>query len=788
MPTLTIDNQTVTVPQGTNVLDAAAQLGIEIPHLCYHEALGSVGACRLCAVKFLEGPVKGVQMSCMVEARDGMVVSTDDPEALAYRAQVMEWLMTNHPHDCPVCDAGGECQLQEMTVAGGHGQRRYSGPKRTYVNQDLGPFVAHEMNRCIQCYRCVRTYQDYCGGTDFGVLGSRQRLYFGRFCDGPLESPFAGNLVDVCPTGVLTDKTRRFKSRSWDLLEAPSICPHCSLGCAVTPGARYRELQRRRARTNRFTNGHFICDRGRFGYGYANLPERPREPLIGHRQATWQEGLSTLRNNIGELLEYFGPNSVALLASPRASLETQFLLARWAKALSSDRLCFDAHAGRDRSARVAAARPSELIAGLEDVRQSDLAVLVGADPLAEAPMLALALRQAVRHGGRVVVLDPRPVELPLPFERHVARPEQLAAFLQGLAAPEQDHFPAALDEAGRELARQLRAAEKPVLIGGNDLLGAAGCATLLTAAKACSDAQRPCRTMLLPAGPNAVGGALLAGDGPDFDELLAGMEAGKIKALLCVEADPLGDHPDRRRVKAALTRLDLLAVWDGVASATMRQADLFFPSAVVEETGGTFINNENRMQAFARVFEPGTPMAQAGRDSHPPRFFDRTAPGHQPRPAWTVLADLAGREPSLATVRQELEQAEPRLAGLSELSAGDEGRCLAAGTSDAGTPATPVPLEEPGDRLRLLVTETLYGSDLLSDLSPHLQAVKPAAHALLHPRDGMRLELKNGKPVRIIHEDGELTVALRLCADMAPGRRWCRAARRCSAGWKEPDR
>ena len=206
MPTLIIDKQTVTVPEGTNVLEAAKQLGIEIPHFCHHEALGSVGACRLCAVEFLEGPVKGIQMSCMMPAKDGMVVDTGSTEVLAYRAQVIEWLMTNHPHDCPVCDEGGECQLQDMTVAGGHGIRRYTGPKRTYQNQDLGPFIAHEMNRCIQCYRCVRTYQDYCGGTDFGVLGSRQRLYFGRFSDGPLESPFAGNLVDVCPTGVLTDK------------------------------------------------------------------------------------------------------------------------------------------------------------------------------------------------------------------------------------------------------------------------------------------------------------------------------------------------------------------------------------------------------------------------------------------------------------------------------------------------------------------------------------------------------------------------------------------------------
>src|SRR5512133_3176373 len=268
MPTLTIDNQTVTVPPGANVLEAAKALGLVIPHFCYHEALGAVGACRLCAMTFIAGPVKGVQMACMVEAKDGMVVSTVDPAAQEQRRHVIEWLMMNHPHDCPVCDEGGECQLQDLTIAGGHSVRRYRGTKITRNNQRLGPFIEQEMNRCIQCYRCVRTYRDYCGGTDFGVLGTRQRLFFGRMRDGRLESPFSGNLVDVCPTGVFTDKTYRFQSRVWDLQEAASICPHCSLGCATIPGARFRELQRVRSNIDREVNGHFICDRGRFGYGH----------------------------------------------------------------------------------------------------------------------------------------------------------------------------------------------------------------------------------------------------------------------------------------------------------------------------------------------------------------------------------------------------------------------------------------------------------------------------------------------------------------------------------------
>ena len=284
MPTLIIDDRKIEVPAGTKVIEAAERLGIMIPRFCYHEALGSVGACRMCAVKFVQGPVKGLQMSCMVDAQDGMVVSTTDEEAVAFRKYIIELLMLNHPHDCPVCDEGGQCLLQDMTVSGGHGMRRYLGRKRTYRDQDLGVFIAHEMNRCIHCYRCSRFYQEFAGYRDLGPMQIANRVYFGRFEDGQLESPFSGNLVDLCPTGVYTDKPARYKGRRWDFERAPSLCIHCSLGCNTIANARYRAVVRVEARFNDAVNGYFICDRGRFGFAYANHPERPRRARVdGHR-------------------------------------------------------------------------------------------------------------------------------------------------------------------------------------------------------------------------------------------------------------------------------------------------------------------------------------------------------------------------------------------------------------------------------------------------------------------------------------------------------------------------
>ena len=207
-----IDGTIYEVEQGKSLLHTCLALGFDVPYFCYHPAMGSVGACRQCAVKKFRNAddKKGrIVMSCMEPVVDGLIISISDQEAREFRALIIESLMTNHPHDCPVCDEGGECHLQDMTVMTGHAYRRFEFRKRTHLDQYLGPYIAHEMNRCIQCYRCVRFYRDYAGGRDFHVFGSANRVYFGRFEDGKLESEFSGNLVEVCPTGVFTDKTLR---------------------------------------------------------------------------------------------------------------------------------------------------------------------------------------------------------------------------------------------------------------------------------------------------------------------------------------------------------------------------------------------------------------------------------------------------------------------------------------------------------------------------------------------------------------------------------------------------
>ncbi len=769
MPKLTIDNQEVIVPEGTNVLEAARELDIIIPHFCYHEALGAVGSCRLCAMMFVDGPVTGLKMACMVEAQDGMVVSSTDPEAVDLREHVVEWAMTNHPHDCPVCDEGGECQLQEMTVAGGHGVRRYTGKKCTFTNQDLGPFVQQEMNRCITCYRCVRTYRDYCGGTDYGVFGSRNRIQYGRFQEGSLESPFSGNIIDICPTGVLTSKPFRYKTRRWDLQEAPSICPHCSLGCATIPGGRYREVQRVRAGINRETNGFFICDRGRFGYDYVNHPERPRQPRVDGQPVAVDSALAAARQRVSDIAREHGPDSVAFLGSSRASLEANVLLCDWAATVGSTQLVFEAHRERDRAARTLAACLGEHARSLEDLQQSDLILLFGADPLTEGPMLALAIRQAVRNGGKVVVMDPRPVALPCPASHLAVAPDQLTNILQALSLNDLGSCDG-LDRAKLEsLVAQLNSAQRPVLVGGADLLGGKGVEALCSAAAKLSTADRSIGVMALLAGPNSFGGALLAGDGPDFDTLLDAIQEGTLRALVCLESDPFRNAMDPSRAQAALGHLELLVSIDATPNLAAQRADVFLPARGNAEMAGSYINNEGRLQAFLPVIDPGLPIRETGAGNHPPREFSLETPGAAPEADWWLLAELLGRETELIALRESIVKNDERFAGLSTIVAESTGLRLSVKGAMPPPADTDLPHTGSADTLTLLAITGQVGSHWLAHLSSPLAATEPQPYVCLHPEQANSLGLTSGDQARLTTHFGHCHVVIRIEERMVKG-------------------
>ncbi|MYL82975.1 molybdopterin-dependent oxidoreductase [Desulfovibrio aerotolerans] len=741
MPDLIIDGRAVSVPKGTMVIEAAERLGIMIPRFCWHKALGAAGACRMCAVMFTAGPVKGLEMSCMTPAADGMVVETFHPEAVAFRRSIIELLMVNHPHDCPVCDEGGHCLLQDETISGGHSLRRFPGRKRTYLDQNLGPFIQHEMNRCIHCYRCARFYQEYCGYRDFGPMQNANRVYFGRFDDGALENPFAGNLADLCPTGTLTDKPARFVSRRWDCLRAPSVCLHCSLGCNVTALSRYRRVARIEARENAAVNGSFICDRGRFSAGYEAIPERPRSARLDGNAVPAIEAETALAARLAALAEKHGPGSIAILGGLRSTMETQAAGIALAQAAGWRAPAFFATRTEQAATQAALAVLTPPRArSLAEIGKADAVLVLGVSPLFDAPMLALALRQASRAGAKIIVADPRPVALPLPFTHLPVPPRQFPAVLavatgspDAAAAAAQKRLPFApeLWPGLETAAKALAAAKRPALVFTPGL------------AAALPDDDRLGLFPVL-AQASSAGAALLAPtDAPGLDELAADVAAGRVKGLVVVEADLFAAAPG---LAAVLGKLDLLVVLDYLPTPTVAAAHIVLPTTTIFESGGILAASDGRLQAASPVQSPGDPVARDGAGSHPPRAFDRPLPGTDPAPA-AFLLDRLARGLGLTLPREPLAAlaaAIPALAGLDLAALPQDGLRPAFAGLAAPLPA-PLPLSAESG-LAVIYTDALFATDEPGRYAPLAQAQTQAGPPvlLLHADDAAALGLADG--------------------------------------------
>ena len=791
MPKLTIDEREIEVPAGTKVIEAAERLGIMIPRFCYHPALGSVGACRMCAVSFVEGPVKGVQMSCMVDAQDGMKITTADAESTEFRRFVVECLMLNHPHDCPVCDEGGHCLLQDMTESSGHGIRRYRGRKRTYPDQELGPLVEHEMNRCIHCYRCARYYQEITGYRDLGAMGIGNRTYFGRTRSGTLESPFSGNLVDLCPTGVFTDKPSRYFGRRWDYQRRPTVCIHCSLGCGLVTSVRYRQVARQEARFHPDVNGWFVCDRGRHGFHYASLAERPRQARVQAERAGFDDALAHGRERLTAVQAAGGPRSVALVASARGSLETLAAAAALARTRGwrGPAVFAEDRTARNVAAALARLEP-DLAVSLRAIERADCVLVVGTDPLHEAPMLALAVRQAARSGAAVVTVDPRAVWLPCAHAHIPVGPAALAEALGRLlraAIPAEDlsgetaRFHATLPASDAETsaaeqaaAARLRESRRPIVVCGTEiappgLVGLAADGALMLRA-----AGKDAGLFYVLPGANAAGAALLADPADSVRSVLQAAADGSVKALVVVESDPLGSFPDRALLEAALARLELVVAVDYLDSPTSRRAGVLLPSQTVFEAGGTFVNNEGRAQESPPVLEGGAPVRDTGAGDHPPRVFGLGLPGSDPRPAWRILAGLAGAagdETQPDRLRRDVAAAAPRHAVLRELPAlPADGLRLRLGDERAARfePAPSGPETAP-DEFEVVVTERTFETEELSGYSACLHALHEPPFVGLHPRDAAALGLREGDRAALRTPSGPVGLSVRCFADMAPG-------------------
>ncbi|EPL10545.1 NADH-quinone oxidoreductase subunit NuoG [Pseudomonas sp. CF161] len=632
MATIHVDGKALEVDGADNLLQACLSLGLDIPYFCWHPALGSVGACRQCAVKQYtdENDTRGrIVMSCMTPATDNTWISIEDEESKAFRASVVEWLMTNHPHDCPVCEEGGHCHLQDMTVMTGHNERRYRFTKRTHQNQQLGPFISHEMNRCIACYRCVRFYKDYAGGTDLGVFGAHDNVYFGRVEDGVLESEFSGNLTEVCPTGVFTDKTHSERyNRKWDMQFSPSICHGCSSGCNISPGERYGELRRIENRFNGSVNQYFLCDRGRFGYGYVNREDRPRQPLLaGGAKLTLDEAL----DKAADLLR--GRNIVGI-GSPRASLESNYALR---ELVGAEHFYSGIEASELERIRLVlqVLNDSPLpVPNMRDIEDHDAIFVLGEDLTQTAARMALALRQSVKGKAEDMAdamrvqpwLDAavknigqhalNPLFIASLAETKLddiaeecvhAAPDDLArigfavAHALDASAPAVDGLDSEALELAKRIADALLAAKRPLIIAGTSLGSKALIEAAANIAKALKLREKNGSISLIVPEANSLGLAMLGGE--SVDAALQAVIDGNADAIVVLEND-LYTRTDSAKVDAALNAAKVLIVADHQKTATSDRAHLVLPAASFAEGDGTLISQEGRAQRFFQVFDP----------------------------------------------------------------------------------------------------------------------------------------------------------------------------------------
>ena len=635
MAKIVVDGNEFEVNPKNNLLQECLSLGLDLPYFCWHPCMGSVGACRQCAVKQYrdENDEKGtIVMACMTPASDGARISIADEQAHDMRERVIESLMISHPHDCPVCEEGGECHLQDMTLMSGHNYRRYDKKKVTHHNQYLGPFINHEMNRCITCYRCVRFYDDYAGGNDLSAQASHHHTYFGRHEEGTLENEFSGNLVEVCPTGVFTDKVfSQAYTRKWDLQTAPSVCTGCSTGCNITPGERYGSLRRIVNRYNSEVNGYFICDRGRFGWEYVNGEERIKTPV----QVVGDESKGMSDEEIDELFNDLAKGVVIGIGSPRSSNESNYALRKFVGEANFypgiannehavNQLILELH--KDKAFHTPSVR---------EIERADAVIIIGEDITNTAPRIALAVRQSVRNkASELAELNNIPVWQDAAV-RELAQQERGPLFILSNAASrlddvaqqtligtcaEQAQFafavaealeggtPAGLTEQQEkvllEVVEALRHAKRPLVVSGSSNGSIEMVQAASNIARALSGDQ-PSHIALVFPEVNTMGLELLVDPEQKLSTALERCSSGEVSGVIVLENDLYRRAPTAA-VDNALLQADTVVALDQMHSATTSKATHVFPVTAFSEQESTYVNYESRAQLSFQVHQTVT--------------------------------------------------------------------------------------------------------------------------------------------------------------------------------------
>ncbi len=637
--TLTIDGKSVAVPPGTLLIEAAKQSGIDVPSFCYYPGLALQGACRMCVV--LIEKVPKLQTACTTVVTNGMVVHTANDEVKNARKAMLEFLLTNHPLDCPVCDKGGECELQDAVFRYGAAETRFLETKTHEEEKKFSNLVYYDRPRCILCYRCIRVCDE---GMDVNAYGIGFRGVHSEIIPNhgeKLECEECGMCIDICPVGALTSGTYRYKTRPWELTYTGTICNHCGDGCKTTLSIRNNEIIRANNRDHSGLNGEFLCAKGRFGWDFVNSEKRLTAPRIrreGKQEvSTWEEALGTTVARLNNVLTRHGPDAVAVVGSNRTTNEENYLLSRFARTvLGTNNL--DHHRTADYSSLIGALTQShaaDRYATMQDIATASSILLIGNNPTQQHPLVAYQIRQTVRqHGARLYVINGSDIKLRRQASLYVqVKPEGESHAVQALIgnqAPGPDLVAAGSAGPGT-VNEKLKAESDTLIIFGDEIRGemvgelvrwglTLPGRTRFMALGDYANSRGAADMGMLPGnlpGYSAItdpearqhfetvwGAKLPEKPGRDLRGILSGIQTGDIKALLVFGSNPVKTFEFD---ESTLRKLDFLFVADLFPTETGALADVFLPATSFAEKAGTVTNTCGQVQALKRTMrKPGT--------------------------------------------------------------------------------------------------------------------------------------------------------------------------------------
>ena len=623
MVEIELDGKKVEAQEGSMIMHAAEQAGTYIPHFCYHKKLSIAANCRMCLVDVEKMPKP--MPACATPVSQGMIVRTKSEKAIKAQQSVMEFLLINHPLDCPICDQGGECQLQDLAVGYGGSTSRYEEEKRVVFHKDVGPLISmEEMSRCIHCTRCVRFGQEVAGVMELGMSHRGEHAEIETFLGQTIDSELSGNMIDICPVGALTSKPFRYSARTWELGRRKSISPHDSTGANLIVQVKNNKVMRVVPFENEEVNECWISDRDRFSYEALNSEERLTTPMIKHggewKTVDWQTALEYVANGLKQIKADHGAASLGALVSPQSTLEELYLAAGLMRGLGSDNIDYRLrHAEFEPSGQVRWLGTS--IASLSNL---DCALIVGSNIRKDHPLFAQRIRQAVRKGCAVNAINTTAVDATYApanallieskyWSKTLAEVAAAIATSKGIVAP----VAASATEAAKDIAASMLSGERKAILLGNAAAHHPQASSLLALANWIGLQTGASVGYLTEAG-NTVG-AQWVGAQPTQSGLNAGqMLAGGLKAVILLNNEPEFDATGGAKAKAVLGQAQMVVSMNPF-KANMDFCDVILPISPFTETSGTFVNAEGRLQSFHAVVKP----------------LGET------RPAWKVLRVLA---------------------------------------------------------------------------------------------------------------------------------------------------